>query len=78
MLSIMCCVAQAIKDMIADGTLARLQEEFNVGSFTPEDLTPEQCRGLESNIASNSIANFVFTKYCPCPLSFVLNGATIE
>ncbi len=76
-----CCqlyadVAQAIKDMTSDGTLERSRKQDNVGLFDPEDLTPVQCRGFESNIDSNAIANFVFSKYCPCPLTFVLNGTT--
>ena len=76
-----CCqlyadIAQAIKDMTEDGTLARLRNEFNVGSFAPEDLTPEQCSGFESNINSNAIANFIFSKYCPCSLSFVIEKSS--
>ncbi len=69
-----CCqlyanVQQAINDMEADGTLARLRAEF-IGiptTFTPATgLTPAACAGTVSDINSNAIANFLFSKYCPC------------
>ena len=66
-----CCqlyanIAQAIQDMENDGTLAALRKEFGVGTFTPQDLTPDECRDTESNINSNPTYNLTFSKFCPC------------
>ena len=65
-----CCqlyanIDQAIKDMTEDGTLQLLRDEFNVGTFTPDDLTPLACAGTEPTINSNAIYNWLFSKFCP-------------
>ena len=72
-----CCqlyadIAQAIDDMNNDGTLAALREDFEVGSFDPVDLTPEDCANTESNINSNAIYNWLFSRFCPCSPEIVL------
>ena len=72
----LCCqlyanVAQAIKDMTEDGTLADLRKEFNTGTFTPADLTPATCQGFEANLpVRNPLGDFL-EKYCPCNITQV-------
>lgn len=68
-----CCqlyanIQQAINDMNADGTLPRLRQEFGVqrGFIPVAGLTPAACTTAKATIDSNVIANYLFTKYCPC------------
>jgi ABC-type amino acid transport substrate-binding protein len=68
-----CCqlyanIQQAINDMNADGTLARFREEFGVqtGFIPVAGLVPDSCAQTTATIDSNVIANYLFTKYCPC------------
>ncbi len=60
-------IQQAITDMVADGTLLALQQKFKVPQgLTPvSGLTPSGCMSTPT-INSNSIANYIFTKYCNC------------
>lgn len=75
-----CCqlyanIQQAINDMNADGTLARLRAEFPgvPTGFTPANgLTPAACANTAENIDSNSVANYLFSKYCPCVVPVVI------
>ncbi len=66
-----CCqlyanIQQAINDMNADGTLARLRTQFNVPQgFIPVSGLAPACAGT-ANINSNAIANYLFSKYCIC------------
>jgi ABC-type amino acid transport substrate-binding protein len=67
-----CCqlyanIQQAINDMNADGTLARLRIKHNVQQgFEPvSGLAPAGCTNA-STIDSNKIANYLFSKYCRC------------
>ncbi len=66
-----CCqlyanIQQAINDMNADGTLARLRIQFNVPQgFIPVSGLAPACAGTPT-INSNSIANYLFRKYCTC------------
>jgi hypothetical protein len=60
-------IQKAITDMINDGTLARLRQEFRLPAvFTPvtAELAPVGCT-LKPTINSNAIANYIFTNYCP-------------
>ena len=69
-----CCqlyanIQQAINDMNADGTLARLRTQFNVQQgFTPVSGLAPACAGTPT-INSNSIANYLFSKYCTCEVT---------
>jgi len=56
-------VAQAVKDMVVDGTLARLREEFNVTSSDDKLGTISTQSTTAPNINSNVVYNFLFSKY---------------
>jgi len=60
-------IQQAINDMISDGTLLALQQKFKVpqGLTQVSGLTPSGCTSTPT-INSNSISNYIFTKYCSC------------
>ena len=56
-------IAQAVKDMVADGTLARLREEFNVTSSDDNLGTTSITTNTQVTINSNVLHNFYFSKY---------------
>jgi len=74
-----CCqlyadIQKAVSDMNADGTLARLRAQFRVPKgFTPvTGLTPIACANtVAKQVNSNRIANYFFSKNCPCEVAVV-------
>ena len=64
-----CCqlyanIVQAVADMAQDGTLEALRNEFNVGSFSEQDITPSECEEVDASINSNGIYNQRFGVFC--------------
>ena len=56
-------VAQALKDMLADGTLARLREQFNIASSNSNIGATSVATTTIANINSNVLHNFYLSKY---------------
>lgn len=69
-----CCqlfvnISQAISDMAADGTLARLRNQFNIipNSYTPTTIPcqPVSCAGVSPMLPTrNALSNFMISNLC--------------